>query len=119
MGLKMPFLRPRLFAALALVVAAGAASVLYVIHASAVHAGDKPPPDLARLEPANRAEHPPRILLLYGSLRERSYSRLLVPYPPTLDTFCVKNSHQISAGMIVAAVRRSAAAVAARPALVR
>ncbi|HWL28876.1 MAG TPA: NAD(P)H-dependent oxidoreductase, partial [Burkholderiaceae bacterium] len=24
------------------------------------------------------AEHPPRILLLYGSLRERSYSRLLV-----------------------------------------
>ena len=35
-------------------------------------------PDLARLEPADRAEHPPRILLLYGSLRERSYSRLLV-----------------------------------------
>ncbi len=36
------------------------------------------PPDLTRLEPATRAEHPPRILLLYGSLRERSYSRLLV-----------------------------------------
>ncbi|MBN8904902.1 MAG: arsenical resistance protein ArsH [Rhodospirillales bacterium] len=36
------------------------------------------PPDLARLEPPVRAEHPPRILLLYGSLRERSYSRLLV-----------------------------------------
>ncbi len=36
------------------------------------------PPDLARLEPGTRAEHPPRILLLYGSLRERSYSRLLV-----------------------------------------
>ncbi len=36
------------------------------------------PPDLARLEPASRAEHPPRILLLYGSLRERSYSRLLI-----------------------------------------
>lgn len=35
------------------------------------------PPDLARLEPAHRADHPPRILLLYGSLRERSYSRLL------------------------------------------
>ena len=35
-------------------------------------------PDLARLEPAARAEHAPRILLLYGSLRERSYSRLLV-----------------------------------------
>jgi thiol-disulfide isomerase/thioredoxin len=49
MGLKMPFLRPRLFAALALLVAGGAASVLYVIHASAVHAGNKPPPDLARL----------------------------------------------------------------------
>ena len=36
------------------------------------------PPDQERLEPASRAEHPPRILLLYGSLRERSYSRLLV-----------------------------------------
>ena len=36
------------------------------------------PPDMARLEPAGRAEHSPRILLLYGSLRERSYSRLLV-----------------------------------------
>ena len=30
------------------------------------------------LEPPSRVEHPPRILLLYGSLRERSYSRLLV-----------------------------------------
>jgi len=36
------------------------------------------PPDPARLEPAHRADHPPRILLLYGSLRERSYSRLLI-----------------------------------------
>ncbi|MES2974559.1 MAG: arsenical resistance protein ArsH [Pseudomonadota bacterium] len=27
--------------------------------------------------PGSRPEHPPRILLLYGSLRERSYSRLL------------------------------------------
>lgn len=34
-------------------------------------------PDLTRLEPARRATHPPRILLLYGSLRTRSYSRLL------------------------------------------
>jgi arsenic resistance protein ArsH len=34
--------------------------------------------DLQRFEPAARAKHPPRILLLYGSLRERSYSRLLV-----------------------------------------
>lgn len=36
------------------------------------------PLDLARLMPAQRATHAPRILLLYGSLRERSYSRLLV-----------------------------------------
>jgi len=36
----------------------------------------QPEPD--RLEPTNRATHPPRILLLYGSLRERSFSRLLV-----------------------------------------
>jgi arsenic resistance protein ArsH len=34
-------------------------------------------PDLALLEPTERATHPPRILLLYGSLRTRSYSRLL------------------------------------------
>ena len=31
------------------------------------------PPDMTRLEPRMRTEHPPRILLLYGSLRERSY----------------------------------------------
>ena len=35
-------------------------------------------PDLARLEPTTRATHKPRILLLYGSLRTRSYSRLLI-----------------------------------------
>jgi arsenic resistance protein ArsH len=35
-------------------------------------------PDPARLEPPTRADHPPRILLLYGSLRQRSFSRLLV-----------------------------------------
>jgi len=35
-------------------------------------------PDLARLIPAAPSTHPPRFLLLYGSLRERSYSRLLV-----------------------------------------
>lgn len=34
-------------------------------------------PDLAELLPKDRATHPPRILLLYGSLRERSYSRFL------------------------------------------
>ena len=33
--------------------------------------------DLKRLFPTERASHPPRILLLYGSLRPRSYSRLL------------------------------------------
>ena len=36
------------------------------------------PADFARLEPVVRVVHPPRILLLYGSLRERSYSRLLI-----------------------------------------
>ena len=36
------------------------------------------PPDPARLEPESRATHSPRILLLYGSLRERSFSRLLI-----------------------------------------
>ena len=35
------------------------------------------PPDLSRLEPATRATHKPRVLLLYGSLRDRSYSRFL------------------------------------------
>src|SRR5271168_3146668 len=35
------------------------------------------PPEAAQLEPRALATHPPRILLLYGSLRERSYSRLL------------------------------------------
>ncbi|OYV40076.1 MAG: arsenical resistance protein ArsH [Acidocella sp. 20-61-6] len=35
-------------------------------------------PDVQRLEPAVRATHKPRILLLYGSLREVSYSRLLI-----------------------------------------
>ncbi|MBU9562282.1 NADPH-dependent FMN reductase ArsH [Burkholderia multivorans] len=35
-------------------------------------------PDIAQLRPASPSTHPPRILLLYGSLRERSFSRLLV-----------------------------------------
>ncbi|RJF96821.1 arsenical resistance protein ArsH [Noviherbaspirillum cavernae] len=35
-------------------------------------------PTLDKLDPANVSTHPPRILLLYGSLRERSYSKLLV-----------------------------------------
>jgi arsenic resistance protein ArsH len=42
-----------------------------------VDAGQFHLPDLHRLHPMARATHPPRILLLYGSLRERSYSRLL------------------------------------------
>lgn len=33
--------------------------------------------DEGRLFPASRSTHPPRILLLYGSLRARSYSRFL------------------------------------------
>ena len=33
--------------------------------------------DEARLVPAARTSHPPRILLLYGSLRKRSFSRLM------------------------------------------
>lgn len=36
------------------------------------------PIDMARLEPGQRRTHPPRILLLYGSLRQRSFSRLVV-----------------------------------------
>ena len=35
-------------------------------------------PDPARLYPAQHSSHPPRIVLLYGSLRQRSFSRLLV-----------------------------------------
>lgn len=34
-------------------------------------------PTLEKLEPPTASTHPPRILLLYGSLRETSYSRLL------------------------------------------
>ncbi|HEF5874872.1 TPA: arsenical resistance protein ArsH [Burkholderia cenocepacia] len=35
-------------------------------------------PDVAQLRPAAPSTRPPRFLLLYGSLRERSFSRLLV-----------------------------------------
>ncbi|WP_346779060.1 arsenical resistance protein ArsH [Burkholderia sp. Tr-20390] len=35
-------------------------------------------PDASRLQPAQPSTHPPRIVLLYGSLRTRSFSRLLV-----------------------------------------
>lgn len=43
-------------------------------HVSASHLDT---PDLAKLEPHAISQHPPRILLLYGSLRPTSYSRLL------------------------------------------
>ncbi|MFC0167518.1 arsenical resistance protein ArsH [Pseudoduganella danionis] len=36
-----------------------------------------PTPTLAQLEPVGNYDHPPRFLLLYGSLRERSFSRFL------------------------------------------
>ena len=35
-------------------------------------------PSLSELQPSQRFTHPPRFLLLYGSLRQRSFSRLLV-----------------------------------------
>jgi len=35
-------------------------------------------PTREKLEPADAPDYPPRILLLYGSLRERSFSRLLI-----------------------------------------
>jgi arsenic resistance protein ArsH len=34
-----------------------------------------PTPTLTQLEPVRNYDHPPRFLLLYGSLRERSFSR--------------------------------------------
>ncbi len=37
-----------------------------------------PRPTLEALTPQARATHPPRFLLLYGSLRERAFSRLLI-----------------------------------------
>ena len=36
------------------------------------------PPSLEKLATARVSSHPPRFLLLYGSLRERSYSRFLI-----------------------------------------
>lgn len=35
-------------------------------------------PDVQKVFAASALSHPPRILLLYGSLRERSFSRLVV-----------------------------------------
>ncbi|KVS69657.1 NADPH-dependent FMN reductase [Burkholderia cepacia] len=43
-------------------------------------------PDASLLQPARPSTHPPRIVLLYGSLRARSFSRLLVEEAPRLLT---------------------------------
>jgi arsenic resistance protein ArsH len=42
-----------------------------------VHSGLLDTPTLDKLEPVGDMNHPPRFLLLYGSLRERSFSRFL------------------------------------------
>lgn len=41
------------------------------------HDGNPPPLSPLALPDAPRSTHPPRVLMLYGSLRDRSYSRLL------------------------------------------
>ncbi len=41
------------------------------------HDGNPPPLTALELPDLPRSTHPPRVLMLYGSLRERSYSRLL------------------------------------------
>jgi arsenical resistance protein ArsH len=43
-----------------------------------LHADQLDMPTLAKLAPAALMNHPPRFLLLYGSLRERSFSRFLI-----------------------------------------
>ena len=50
---------------------------LYPPTLPALDAALLPAPAADRLWPAVRSSHAPRILMLYGSLRERSYSRLL------------------------------------------
>jgi arsenic resistance protein ArsH len=42
-----------------------------------IHPAQLDMPSLDKLAPAGGFDHPPRILLLYGSLRERSFSRFL------------------------------------------
>lgn len=44
---------------------------------AAWHDGKPPPLVVPALPEGPRSTHPPRVLMLYGSLRERSYSRLL------------------------------------------
>ena len=43
-----------------------------------IHADQFDQPTLAKLAAQAEFDHPPRILMLYGSLRERSFSRFLV-----------------------------------------
>ena len=43
----------------------------------ALQTGSFAVPEAGRLQAASPSTHPPRILMLYGSLRDRSYSRLL------------------------------------------
>jgi len=46
------------------------------------------PPSAERLDIARQFAHKPRILLLYGSNRERSFSRLLTEEAARLITDC-------------------------------
>ena len=75
---------------------------------------DRPNPKVKRRRPMlTQPASPPS-----GRSRTTSPPASLVPYRRTLAACCVK-SHQIIAGMMIASVRWAAAAVAARPALVR
>lgn len=54
--------------------------ITYLQNPTAFPALDEAPfevPSVARLTPNERSRHKPRFLMLYGSVRERSYSRLL------------------------------------------
>jgi arsenic resistance protein ArsH len=42
-----------------------------------IHAEQLATPTVEQLSPVGKLDHPPRILMLYGSLRERSFSRFL------------------------------------------
>ena len=50
-------------------------------------------PDLAKLGLPDGPAHKPRILLLYGSNRERSYSRLLVQEGAAAGAFRCRDAH--------------------------
>lgn len=42
-----------------------------------INIGQLKTPTVEQLVPVGELDHPPRILMLYGSLRERSFSRFL------------------------------------------